>query len=148
MPHGKRDKRGLKSRGIQYGALAWRPAEDGSPEILLVTSLDTKRWIIPKGWPMRGKAPHEAAAREAFEEAGIVGVAGTEAVGSYFYDKRMSDGETILCRVDVYPVRVSGLKKNWPEKKRRDQRWFPPEEAASLVEEDDLAALISGFRPG
>lgn len=54
----------------QYGALCFRFGEDGAVEILLITSRDSGRWIIPKGWPMKKKEPHEAAAVEAWQEAG------------------------------------------------------------------------------
>jgi hypothetical protein len=60
------------SRPIQYGALPYREIKSGV-QILLVTSRNTRRWIIPKGWPQSGTPPHRAAAREAFEEAGVVG---------------------------------------------------------------------------
>jgi 8-oxo-dGTP pyrophosphatase MutT (NUDIX family) len=64
-------------------------------EVLLVTSRDTRRWIIPKGWPQKGKAPHRAAAREAFEEAGVVGAVGRRPVGSFAYEKRFKNGRVV-----------------------------------------------------
>ncbi|MEN9850080.1 MAG: hypothetical protein RL128_243, partial [Pseudomonadota bacterium] len=56
----------------QYGALCWR-MHRGKVEVLLITSRDTGRWVIPKGWPIDGLAPAQTAAREAWEEAGVEG---------------------------------------------------------------------------
>ena len=126
---------------VQYAALPYRQ-EGGTIEILLVTSLGTKRWIIPKGWPMDGRAPHEAAAREALEEAGVVGEVASEAIGSYRYEKRRKSGASVPCNVDVFPLDVGTQRKRWPEKGRREVKWFPPEEAADTVSDADLRGII------
>src|ERR1700755_1994635 len=74
-----------KELGTQFAALPFQIAPDGL-RVLLLTSRETRRWIIPKGWPIRGMKPREVAAREAFEEAGLVGrVAGKRSIGSYNY---------------------------------------------------------------
>lgn len=125
---------------LQFGALPWR-WRDG-PEILLVSSRETRRWIIPKGWPMKGRKPHAAAAREALEEAGIVGRIGKQPVGSYFYEKRMRNGAVLPCKVEVFALEVERQRKRWPEMDERTTRWFGPEEAAASVVEPDLALLI------
>ena len=56
-------------------------------EVMLVTSRGSRRWIIPKGWPKRGILPHDMAAKEAFEEAGVIGKVSERSIGSYPYDK-------------------------------------------------------------
>ena len=129
-----------KSR-IQYGALPFRFAK-GSLEVLLATSRDTKRWIIPKGWPMKGKSPHRTAEREAFEEAGLVGKIQHRPIGSYRYEKKMKDGAFVECQVEVFAMKVSGQRRRWPEYEQRDTRWFTPSEAAASVQEPELATLI------
>ena len=126
---------------LQYAALPYRRGSDHI-EVLLVTSLGTKRWIIPKGWPMDGRAPHEAAAREALEEAGVVGEVGNEAIGSYRYEKRRKSGVTVPCTVEVFPLDVTTQRKRWPEKGRRKVQWFPAEEAARTVSDADLGDII------
>ncbi|HEX2018774.1 MAG TPA: NUDIX hydrolase, partial [Aurantimonas sp.] len=73
-------------RRKQFAALPFRTDADGV-EVLLVTSRDTGRWVIPKGWPMKNRRPHRAAAIEAFEEAGVVGKASKVPMGTYDYDK-------------------------------------------------------------
>ncbi len=88
---------------LQYAALPWRVA-DGALEIMLVSSRETKRWIIPKGWPMSGRSGAAAAAIEAMEEAGLLGIIAEEPCGHFTYSKRFSRGEE-LCKVEVFPLR-------------------------------------------
>lgn len=129
---------------LQYAALPYRRGADDI-EILLVTSLGTKRWIIPKGWPMQGRAAHEAAAREALEEAGVVGRIGSDVIGTYLYEKRLKSGATVPCRVEVFPLDVESQRKHWPEKGRRTFKWFAPEEAAKTVSDADLGDIIRAW---
>lgn len=127
----------------QYAALPWRSGE--YLEILLISSRETRRWVIPKGWPMGKQAPHDAAAREAFEEAGVRGEIASSPIGTYCYDKLMPDGTLLACRVDVFPLRVKQRMKDWPEKHQRTLRWFTAGEAAAAVKEAGLADLIRLF---
>jgi 8-oxo-dGTP pyrophosphatase MutT (NUDIX family) len=131
---------------IQYGALCWRPAQ-GGVEVLLITSRDTGRWIIPKGWPMPGLAPEAAAAQEAWEEAGVKGVTNPVSLGRYGYHKCLSVEATVPCAVAVYGLRVIRLADQFPEAKERTRRWFRPDEAADLVHEPDLGRMIAEFVP-
>jgi 8-oxo-dGTP pyrophosphatase MutT (NUDIX family) len=124
----------------QVAALPFR-VNDGRVEVLLVTSRETKRWLIPKGWPMKGKKPHKAAAREAEEEAGVKGSVKAQPIGHYDYWKRRTQ-HFDLCRVDVYPLQVSKQLKAWKEKGQRDARWFAVDEAAHHVMEPALADII------
>ncbi|MBX9739167.1 MAG: NUDIX hydrolase [Beijerinckiaceae bacterium] len=130
---------------IQYAALPFRTAPE--PEVLLVSSRETKRWVIPKGWPMKGRKPHAAAAQEALEEAGLLGKIEKKSVGSYHYVKNMRNGAAILCRVDVFPLMVARQRKSWPERDQRVTRWFPLAQAAAAVREPELAAIIRSFEP-
>lgn len=115
---------------------------DGQRLVLLITSRDTRRWIIPKGWAEKGVPPHEQAAREAFEEAGLRGEIGASPIGSYRYVKRLQGGKTVPCRVDVFPLEVDRLLDEWPEKGQREAAWLTPADAAALVEEVGLVALL------
>ena len=110
--------------------------------VLLVTSRETRRWVIPKGWPMKGRKPHAAAAREAFEEAGVVGQVTKAAVGAYPYMKRLKNGALIPCLVRVYPLQVTQERAAWPEMGERERRWLGVEAAAEAVSEPELAELI------
>lgn len=126
----------------QVGALPFRREPDGSFSVLLVTSRESRRWVIPKGWPMRGRKPFEAAAQEAYEEAGIVGQIGKRPLGFYLYEKRLKNRDSVLCQVKVFPLEVRKQLKRWPEQKERENRWFTPSEAADAVVEAGLAAII------
>jgi 8-oxo-dGTP pyrophosphatase MutT (NUDIX family) len=130
---------------LQFGALPWRLDENGMRQIMLLTSRQTHRWVIPKGWPMKGRKPAEVAAQEAFEEAGVVGkIIGKKPLGNFHYPKRLTH-RTILCEVRVYPFRVEQQLDMWPEKSLRETRWFDANEAAELVDESGLAAIIERF---
>lgn len=126
---------------IQCGALCWR--ENGPDvEMLLVTSRDTGRWVIPKGWPMAGKSFAEAAAQEAWEEAGIKGAMHPVPLGIYHYFKPEVCKEL---EVIVFSLNVTKAAEKFPESKQRRRTWLSLDKAADLVAEPELAALISGF---
>lgn len=131
---------------MQYGALCWRRGDEGT-EVLLITSRDTGRWVIPKGWPMPGLSPEAAAAQEAWEEAGVSGVTNPLCIGRYGYQKCLSVTSTVPCAVAVYGMRVDKLAKTFPEVKERRRKWFLLDEAAGLVAEPELATIIAGFLP-
>jgi 8-oxo-dGTP pyrophosphatase MutT (NUDIX family) len=126
---------------MQYGVLAWREGLAGT-EVLLMTSRETGRWVVPKGWPMPQKKPYEAAEREAFEEAGVKGTVGETPIGSYSYRKRLRTGQYVPCEVQLFPMRVEKESRKWPEFRQRTRAWFSAERAAQLVDEPDLASLI------
>jgi 8-oxo-dGTP pyrophosphatase MutT (NUDIX family) len=113
---------------------------------MLVTSRETGRWIIPKGWPKRRKKPCASAAREAFEEAGVVGRIDKSPIGSYSYKKRLKRGEVVVCQVDVFPLEVRRLKKSWPEMSEREVQWFSRTAAAETVSERRLSNIIRKLR--
>lgn len=132
---------------VQYGALPYRLDDDASIRVLLVTSRETKRWIIPKGWPTKGLKPAEAAAREAYEEAGVRGRIAGRAFGHYVYEKRLDNrGTTVPCQVEVFPLLVKRQSKDWPESKQRTVRWFNAAEAAAVVDNNHLHNLIQEFK--
>jgi len=136
-------RKGCRATRIQYGALPYRVDVDGSVEVLLVTSRGTKRWIIPKGWPIKGLKAAKAAAREAFEEAGVQGRVTRRALGRYLYEKRLEDRRaTVPCDVQVFPLAVRRQLKNWPEANQRTAQWFSAAKAAALVTDDGLSPLI------
>jgi 8-oxo-dGTP pyrophosphatase MutT (NUDIX family) len=115
------------------------------PEILLITSLNSKRWILPKGWLMGGLSAAESAAREAFEEAGVAGKIGARPVGSYHYLKERKDGGGMPCRVDVFSLQVTAQMEDWPEKGAREIEWLPADQAAMRVAEPGLRDLLRNF---
>jgi 8-oxo-dGTP pyrophosphatase MutT (NUDIX family) len=128
---------------LQAAALPFRRAK--SLEILLVSSLDTGRWIVPKGWPMKGRTNFEAARREAFEEAGVKGEIASKPTGSFHYDKRRRNGAIWRCLVEVFPLEVKSQSRTWPEKSVRKTRWCRWSEAADLVDDKELGEIIRSF---
>ncbi|HMQ95002.1 MAG TPA: NUDIX hydrolase [Amaricoccus sp.] len=131
---------------LQVGALCWRRSGKGL-RILLITSRDTGRWVIPKGWPMRRRSDPETAAREAWEEAGVRGEIGSRSLGLFSYRKYLGPGRWIPCVVRVFPLEVRALLKEYPEHDQRKVRWFPPRKAAKRVAEPELRAMIRDFDP-
>ncbi|TNC74626.1 NUDIX hydrolase [Rubellimicrobium roseum] len=128
-------------RFVQLAALCWRKGAEG-PEVLLVTS-STGRWILPKGWPIQGKSPAEAALTEAWEEAGVSrGKASRKPVGSYIAIKRTGAGDDLPCVHRVYAIKVQQAVDDYPEAHRRDRIWVTPEKAARMVDEDGLREIL------
>lgn len=130
-------------RRLQYAAICYRremPA--GTLEMLVVTGRKSGRWVLPRGWPMEGRAPHRVAEREALEEAGIKGKADKKAVGCYTYAKHLDDGRVAPCMVEVFAVKVDKIVKKYREQGMRERRWVSFIEAQNLVDEPELRSLI------
>jgi 8-oxo-dGTP pyrophosphatase MutT (NUDIX family) len=105
------------SRRIQYAALPFGRNTDSGVEVMLVTSRDTGRWVIPKGRPIGRKAPHASAAREALEEASVVGKVGRDSIGTYAYEKRLANGAIVICDVQVFPLEVKRQQRTGRKKR-------------------------------
>ncbi len=132
----------------QIAALPYRAesdALDAPIRILLVTSRESRRWVIPKGNPAKGLLPHQGAAVEAEEEAGVLGAVCPTPLGSYRYRKRRGNGASLMVDVEVFPLAVTRELGNWKEEDERQRRWFSLKEAAEAVEEEDLRGLIRSF---
>ncbi|HTI01535.1 MAG TPA: NUDIX hydrolase [Acidisoma sp.] len=129
------------SEDLQFAALPYRLGRHGL-EIMLITSRETRGWVIPTGSPAEGRHPHRTAEIEAFQAAGVKGTASRKLLGAYPYAKRLSDGGERLYQVEVYPLLVSNEAATWPEKSQRRRVWFPANEAAEKVDEDGLALII------
>jgi 8-oxo-dGTP pyrophosphatase MutT (NUDIX family) len=130
---------------VQYAALPWR-RNNSATEVMLVTSRGRGRWIIPKGWPMKRKAPYAAAAREALEEAGVVGQIGKDSIGSFSHKKLLKQGGHAVVEVKVFALKVTGQRKTWPEKGERQVQWLSPSDAAKTVGEPVLANIIRNLQ--
>lgn len=129
---------------VQLAALCWRKGKEGR-EVLLVTS-SSGRWILPKGWPIEGKTPAEAALTEAWEEGGVVrGKASRKPLGTYMATKRTAEGDDVPCLHRVYAIKVREAVDDFPEAHRRDRAWVSPEEASRLVDEDGLRDILRNF---
>lgn len=129
----------------QVAALPFRRTADGDVSVLLVSSRETHRPLIPKGWRMKGKSDRKAAAIEAMEEAGVIGKPSKTPIGRYRYWKRLEDCFTLV-DVDVYSLEVTEHLADWPERQERHRRWMSPEDAAIVVDEPGLAYILQSFR--
>lgn len=115
-------------------------------EILVVTTRQSRRWIVPKGWPIKGLKPAKSAAREAFEEAGVRGRIGGKSIGLFTYDKVLDEtGIHVRCEVRVFPLLVKRQSEVWPEREQRLVQWVAPSRAVSLIREPELKALVAAF---
>lgn len=128
----------------QVAAIPFRLNARGDVEVMLVTSRTTRRFIVPKGWPMKGKSGRKAATIEAREEAGVLGKTLKEPAGSYSYWKRLANR---FVRVDVivYLLEVTEELADWQEAKRRQRAWLPAADAATLIDEPDLSSLVANL---
>lgn len=115
---------------------------DGETVVLLVTSRETGRWVLPKGWAEKNLSGAELAAKEAFEEAGIVGDMLPKPIGAYHYAKLLSQGKAVQCRVEVFLLHVTELLDTWPEMRQRRREWFTLSQAAMVVAEGELVTLL------
>jgi 8-oxo-dGTP pyrophosphatase MutT (NUDIX family) len=131
----------------QFAALPWRRNAAGEVEVLLITSRETRRWVIPKGWPIKGKSSAKSAAREAFEEAGVRGKIDKSAIGAYAYEKRLKNGRLQNVHVTVFALDVAEEAEVYPEAAQRERLWATPAEAARIVGEPELMVLLATFAP-
>jgi 8-oxo-dGTP pyrophosphatase MutT (NUDIX family) len=139
-------RRAKKNKPIrQVAAIPIRLVGDGV-EVLLITSNTTRRFIVPKGWPMKGKNARGAALEEARQEAGVVGEAPRKPVGTYSYWKRLSD-RFVKVDVKVYLLRVTETLADWEESQERRRAWLSPAEASVLIDEPELASLVASLTP-
>lgn len=127
---------------IQTGALPWRVGGSKGIEVLLVTGRRSGRWTIPKGWPMPGKTLAEAAAQEAFEEAGVTGTIDPKPIGTFRHIKQQLALGDIEVDIVVHPLWVDHELPKWPELGQRKRKWFSVKDAAKRVDSPELRELI------
>ncbi|SMY06555.1 NUDIX hydrolase [Flavimaricola marinus] len=129
----------------QFAALCWRIV-NGGPEICLITTRGKGRWTLPKGWPMDGQTPAEAAAMEAFEEAGLTGQSLDRCLGVYTYVKPKDKSRTPHLTL-VFPLQVQTIHADWPERAVRRRKWVSPAKAARLLKSPELRHIVEQFDP-
>ncbi|MEL6549250.1 MAG: NUDIX hydrolase [Pseudomonadota bacterium] len=130
----------------QFAALPFRVV-DGSVQVLLVTSRRSRRWILPKGWPEPGLTPAQCAAKEAWEEAGVLGAAYELCLGVYAFEKERDGGPDLPVLAFVYPIKVQQTKQTYPEACSRRRKWVPLRKAAKMVDAQALARILKTFDP-
>lgn len=133
---------GRRPVSMQVGAVCCDPV---ARKVLLITSRDTGRWVIPKGWPMAGRSLPGAAAQEAWEEAGVRGDIAAQELGRFTYDKGQDRGFAVPVEVRVFLLSVHKLHDDFPEASERKRRWFAPADAANMVVEPELKTMLSAL---
>lgn len=129
----------------QVAALCYR-GKGKKRRILLITSRDTGRWVLPKGWPVEGLDGPGSAAQEAWEEAGVrPAKIKARAIGIFEYGKRLDNGVRVPVEITVYRIKVDSLAATFPEAKERIRKWVTPSEAADMVDEPGLKELLRNF---
>jgi 8-oxo-dGTP pyrophosphatase MutT (NUDIX family) len=145
-PKGTQKRKAKGAVRIQYGALPYRFTAFAALEILILTTRQSQRWIVPKGWPIRGLKPEKSAAQEAYEEAGVRGRVGAKPVGAFSYRKILDEsGAEATCEVKVFPLLVKRQSLSWPESAQRIVQWVDPAKAVALIKEPELKVLIAAF---
>ncbi|HCP81085.1 MAG TPA: NUDIX hydrolase [Octadecabacter sp.] len=129
----------------QFAALCYRIKND-KLQFCIVTTRRSGRWIVPKGWPMDGQTPMDAAAQEAYEEAGVRGKIHPRPIGVFSYNKARPEDD-LPCIAVVYPLRVKKVLRTWPEQKERERKWVSRKKAAAMVDDFELGNIILSFRP-
>ena len=130
----------------QVGALCFQIIPNENPKVLLITSRRSQRWIIPKGWPIKGLKSYKVAEQEAFEEAGASGTAFDFCLGSYSYIKKLDQGLR-KCVVYVYPLKVENLISDYDEAHERSRKWINISNATELLSEPELKDILKNFKP-
>lgn len=120
----------------QSGVIPYR-IKDGKIQVLLITSSTGKRWVIPKGTIEPFMTPQDSAAKEAWEEAGIVGIVVPNLMGTYEYQKL---GAT--WQVEVFLMQVETVLEDWPEAKVRQRQWVSVKQAVKRVQEPELKRIL------
>ncbi len=131
----------LRPAFVQAAALCLRDGKSG-PEVLLIQTLRRRFWILPKGWPMKNRTLAEAAAIEAWEEAGVRGRVHPDPVGAFTYTKIKKSGLPVQCRAQVFRIDVETLADDYPEAGQRARAWFSLPDAADIVQNSELRGLL------
>lgn len=126
---------------LQVAMLCTRQGPQG-PEVLLVKSLDSGRWILPKGWPMPGRTLRDAATQEAWEEAGARGRVLPDEIARFPASKRLKTGLDLPCEMVVFRMEETTLADDYPESARRKRRMLPAAQAAARADVEEIGELI------
>ncbi|NES99180.1 MAG: NUDIX hydrolase [Sphaerospermopsis sp. SIO1G2] len=120
----------------QSGVIPYR-IQDGKIQVLLISTRKSQRWVIPKGGICKGMTPPDSAAKEAWEEAGVIGQVKTEKIGAYKYRKQGN-----VYRVNLFWLPVEKVLEDWPEAGERSRIWLDIHHAAMIVQENSLKKIL------
>lgn len=121
----------------QSGVIPYR-VQDGIVEVLLITTRNRQSWVIPKGGICKGMTQYHSAAKEAWEEAGVIGIVENQILGSYKYRKNGN-----IYQVNMFLLSVDKVLEDWPEATQRERQWLDINQACKLVKPNDLKKIIA-----
>ncbi len=131
-----------RPKRLQVAALCLK-GDGAGKQVLMITSRDTGRWVLPKGWPIDGYDAPGSALQEAWEEAGVKEAEiDPDMIGTYEYAKRLTGGAEVDVEVQVYSAKVDKLVDQFPESDERSRKWVSPLDAANMVQEPGLQELL------
>lgn len=129
---------------VQVAAFCHRAGLHGR-EVLLVTS-SSGRWILPKGWTETEMTDSDAAAQEAWEEAGVIAKTINDTpIGDYYATKTLTNGASVYCYVKIFEIEVQNLAYSFPEAHKRNRKWVPIDQVASAVADPGLAHALADY---
>ncbi|OUL25384.1 NUDIX hydrolase [Nostoc sp. T09] len=120
----------------QSGVIPYR-IQDGKVEVLLITSRDRQNWVMPKGDIPNGMSPPDSAAKEAWEEAGVIGQVNTREIGTYKYRKQGKN-----YRVKMYLLPVEAESEDYPEAGHRERQWLDVSKAIRRIKITSLKRIL------
>ena len=129
---------------LQVGCICYKK-EKKKLKILIITSRNSKRWIIPKGWIKKNLGSIRSAEAEAWEEAGVKGKCYKNTIGFYTYQKIGKNGKGRRCTVKVFALKVREQLNDFPEKNFRTLRWITPEKSHKFIENKELVQVLENF---
>ncbi len=124
----------------QYGAIPFRII-DGQVVFLMITSRRSANWVFPKGSVSKGRTPHETAAEETFEEAGVVGEMGPDPIGAYVHARNNEQQSPV--RVALFGLNVTEQLDTWPEESQRFRHWALLPQLRSLMASRQAARIAA-----
>jgi 8-oxo-dGTP pyrophosphatase MutT (NUDIX family) len=120
----------LRPQPVEQSCVVPYRVAETSVTFALITSRNTGRWIVPKGTVEPNMTAAASAAKEALEEAGLLGTTGAQPLGEYFYSKFGR-----VYRVEIYPFLVTQQLDDWDEKHFRTREWVNAVDALSRITE-------------
>jgi len=106
-------------------------SQDGN-YVMLIQSTRRKGWVLPKGGWESDETCEEAAAREAWEEGGIV--VRIDYTLNTIEEKRPAKSSKERAKYYFYQATVLEEYEDWPERHKRERRWFTYSQALQALE--------------
>ncbi|CAO2829832.1 unnamed protein product [Amaranthus hypochondriacus] len=117
-------------------------------QVLMITSPKRHDLVFPKGGWENDETVHEAARREAYEEAGVIGELDPTELGVWEFRSKSRQAISSLeggCRGYMYALKVTEELDTWPEQENHDRKWLSIREAFDLCRYDWMRDALKAF---